>query len=208
MIRDNFERIGEILDFSNPNYFYHVQIIARRKENPDLNKSDKIVKSYCVYSLEYLQSHKEEMIKLAELFNARIYISVNHKDKEKVFKQILSNLVIQNVSDNFEFHNAIESAIGKNFVSSSKRFLVDIDVRDGHIVDDVIKRINSTVYPPTEEERVIATIPTINGYHVICKPCRIGDLDGLYPSGVVSYQSNGLTLLYYSDNKGCKVVLD
>ena len=208
MTIDKFDAIGEKMDFSDPNLFYFIQIIKRKKDNnPDTTKSSKLIKSYSVFNRAYLDSHKEEMIEIAKLFNARIYISVNQKNKEKVFKQVLSDLSLKNLHGNFDFANAIDSAIGSNFEHSTKKFLVDIDTKDPDIVSRVVNDVNNYVYPPTTEERIVKIVPTIQGFHIICKPCRLGDLAGRYEDGIVSYQSNSNTLLYYSDDKADKGVL-
>ena len=79
-IVDNFDRIGEIMDFDDENTFYWVQIIKRRKDNPELDDDYTQYGSYCFYSYESLLKAKDDLIKTSHAHNARIVLWVNRRD--------------------------------------------------------------------------------------------------------------------------------
>ena len=45
---DNFELIKSLLKFESPDDFYHLQILKRKKENPELGSNSRVVKTYYV----------------------------------------------------------------------------------------------------------------------------------------------------------------
>lgn len=77
---DNFDLIKPLLDFSNEDTFYFVQILQRKKDNPNgkysSNNSSRLIKAYYIKSIEQLDKQKDEMIKLAQVFNARVGIKI------------------------------------------------------------------------------------------------------------------------------------
>ena len=47
-------------------YFYFIQIIQRKKENPDLGSSNRVIRSYMIGSMEKFDKHKDEIITMCE----------------------------------------------------------------------------------------------------------------------------------------------
>ena len=64
---DNFNQIRNLLQFNSPNDFYFVQIIRRKKENPEMkernNSYSRCIKSYYINSIEKFDTKKDEIIK-------------------------------------------------------------------------------------------------------------------------------------------------
>ena len=89
---NNLEQIKSLLKFENENEFYFVQVIQRSKENTSLGKNNNLVKAYYVYSLEYLDKKFPEMCKLAEVFNARVYIHLNRRNAYNIALELMEDL--------------------------------------------------------------------------------------------------------------------
>ena len=49
---DNFEKIKEFLNF-NEGEFYFLQILKRKKENPEQTGNSKVIKTYYISNFEY-----------------------------------------------------------------------------------------------------------------------------------------------------------
>ncbi len=60
-------------------YFYFIQIIQRKKENPGLGSINRIIRSYNISSLKKFDKNKDEIIALCNTFNARAYIHLNRR---------------------------------------------------------------------------------------------------------------------------------
>jgi hypothetical protein len=86
MILDNIDKVKSLLEFRE-GIFYYVQVIQRKKENPELSKSD--IKRYQTFitSLEDLNVHLPRIKIVCELYNARAYISLIPRSLEKLAKQ-------------------------------------------------------------------------------------------------------------------------
>ena len=68
---DNLEILKPFLRFDDPNDFYYLQILQRKKENPQLGSNNRVIKNYYINSVEYLESHYHEIKELCKQFNAK-----------------------------------------------------------------------------------------------------------------------------------------
>lgn len=96
---NNFDILIPLLLFTNKNGFYLIQLIQRRKYNKEIRTNNKILKYYCVDTLNYLKSIKKEIISLCNTCNARVYIILDKKNYKKCYAemfQILSECLITN----------------------------------------------------------------------------------------------------------------
>jgi hypothetical protein len=84
---DNFELIKSLLNFQSEDEFYFVQILQRKKDNPNgvngSNNSSRLIKAYYINSVEQLDLQKDEMIFFANHFNCRIGINLNKRSYYK-----------------------------------------------------------------------------------------------------------------------------
>ena len=80
---NNFEQIKNLLHFENEDIFYHLQILKRKKENPEIGRNSYLIKTYYVTSNEYLDKVKDEIINLCDFNKARAYINLNPRSFEK-----------------------------------------------------------------------------------------------------------------------------
>ena len=167
---DNFEQIRSMLKFED-DYFYFIQIIQRKKENPGLGSSNRIVRSYMISSEEKFDKNRPEIVQMCEMFNARAYIHLNRRKWSKVALECLRhNAELIANSQYPSIKSSFETVIGRNNGESNetKTWIIDIDMDDYNVLNKIGTILNNI--KPIEDDKWIETIPTKNGYHMITKP--------------------------------------
>ena len=166
---DNLEIIKPLLNFDNEGDFYMLYIFKRKKDQPenerDNHQSVRTIKTYCVDSVEYLEKRYDEIKQLCEMFKARAYIHIQKQNHKDVSLEMMMSLAerIKNGSHNQK--GLFDSVVGQ-LKTYEKRWIVDVDMKDEMVVHKIAHIINS-IKP--EGDKVISTIPTKNGYHLITK---------------------------------------
>jgi hypothetical protein len=195
---NNLDIIKPLLNFTEEGDFYMLYILKRKKDQPederDNHQSSRTIKTYCIDSLEYLESKYEEIIQLSELFKARAYIYVqkqNHKDVALDMMILLAER-IKNGQHNQK--NLFESVVGK-VKRMENRWIVDIDDKDENELAKVISVVDET---RPIGSKVEAVIPTKNGYHLITKRFDVEMFRKSYPQ--VDIQRKNPTLLYFPNS--------
>lgn len=177
---DNFEQISKLLKWENEHEFYFIQVLQRNKENPELSSNNRLIKAYYIYSLENLYKYKSEMIKLAEVFNARIYIHLNRRKADSVALEMLEDLAHCIRSKQYYLGKIYETACGRHHSDKDKTWIVDVDSKDINEVDEIIKVISDL--QPTNKEKIIDVIPTKSGYHIISLPFNSQEFSKIFPN--------------------------
>lgn len=191
---NNLALITPLLNFTDPDDFYMLYVFKRKKDQPEGEKENsqsvRTIRTYCVTSIEYLEARFAEIIQLCEMFKARAYIHINklnHKDislimLERLAQRIRNGVTVQN--------NLFDSVCGE-LKSTEKRWIVDIDTID----DDVLSDVESTIFNcQPEGDKVVARIPTRNGYHLITSRFNTMQFAGEHPD--IDIQKHNPTLLY------------
>lgn len=201
MIIDNFNLIKPLFYFNESNnMFFHCQVITRKKDN---NFSNKVIKSYLILSKEHLESLKEEIILLCKYFNARAYINILGKDFGDVNKALLatiSNTVVNNTINCLNPLKIFNKVVGST-TSRLSRFIIDID--NLSLKDSILEWLDEYFNCNKMDSSIkflYATIPTVNGVHLITKPFDREKFSNIFPSVDVHKNSMG-TLLYYDNNQ-------
>lgn len=70
---DNFEKLNSILEFESEDDFYMLQVMKRRKENPEMDKNSVALKTVYLHRKDQLLELKDDLVELADKKNARIY---------------------------------------------------------------------------------------------------------------------------------------
>lgn len=190
---DNFDLIKSLIDFGEDSgLFCHLQIIRRGKDHPDLPAANKTIQTWLVKSPEHLDKLKEDVIFLCEHYQARAYINVT----PKLFGK-LNTLIMCKLSENIHNGNIINpwhiynSAIGE-LQGIDKRWIVDIDTKEQSQIDvisDVVKRCKGS-----SGQRIIATVPTLNGVHLITRSFDLKEFRAF--STCIDVHKNNPTILY------------
>lgn len=169
---DNFEQILKLLTWNSEKEFYFLQIIQRKKDFVEGQKrigrdnNNRLIKAYYIYSLQQLEVYKEEIILLCELFNARAGINLNKRNQKDVALKVLEILAIALRKNEFTVISKIyNSACGKES-SGDKLWIVDIDEKE---ISPLLLAYLEIECRPLEETKVLAKIPSKNGWHLITK---------------------------------------
>jgi hypothetical protein len=211
---DNLEIIKTLLDFENKGDFYMLYVLKRKKDQPieerSSHQSVRTIKTYCIESIEHLESRYAEIIQLCEMFKARAYIHVqkqNHKDVSLAMMVTLA----RRIQDGNQNQKALFDSVVGQLKTHEKRWIIDIDDVDevspvmmAHIeyhcrpytvieYDDIGGPIGYIIGPKIEK-----IIPTKSGFHLITSRFDTLQFKGKYPN--IDIQKKNPTLLYYPNS--------
>jgi hypothetical protein len=199
---DNIEQIKGLLSFEKTGDFYMLYVFKRKKDQPegerDNHQSVRTIKSYCIESIEHLERRYDEIKQLCEVFKARAYIHVQKQNHSDVSLNMMVALAQRIQNENFNQKGLFDSVVGQ-IKTQEKRWIVDIDTKDEVTVHRVAHIIDSVI---PEGPKLIAIVPTKNGYHFITKRFDVLEFSkriGQYGE-VPDIQKKNPTLLYYPDS--------
>ena len=214
MIINNLELIKPFLKFESNDIYYHLQILKRRKDclehEKARNNNARCLKTYYISSIEYLEEKFPEIQKLCKHHQARAYINLNSKSYIKTAFEMNIKVAERMKNKQFEYiYRSYESAAGMSDVNVGNiRWIVDIDEKEisplmvAHI-EYGCAPVSIWTYSPDNDKdifnsKIIATIPTKNGWHLITKPFNRKQFSDKYPE--IDIQINNPTLLYYEND--------
>lgn len=166
---NNISQIKTLLKFDSEDDFYHLQILKRKKEHPELGSNSYVVKTYYVRSLEYLDKIFPEVINICNFHNARACINLNKRSFEKIAFHTLKKVTDCILNKDYKsVRKAYESVCGSYSNESEHKWIIDVDNKDGlHLyIAEKIRHFE----PNPVESKVITYIETKNGWHIITKP--------------------------------------
>jgi len=175
---DNFKIIADIINtkqLTEDNFFF-VQIIKRRKENPEMGSNNITCDVLYVKDADDLVKKQARIIKRCVDENARAYINLNVRSKRKVALQTMKIMAECIANDNYNVANAYTSAVGNTHNDPNKTWVVDIDFKpempaqynEGFIVG--LTHLISELIVETGKTPNIYKVPTKNGVHLITQP--------------------------------------
>ncbi len=177
---------NEIKQFINPkseDEFWHLQIIKRKKENPELGSNSMVLKTHYITSVEQLEKLMPSIINICESENARAMINLNRRSFEKIAFQMLRKVSEQIFNKDFKsVRKSYENVCGKYGSEPNKKWIIDIDENDLNLVDKIEKFI-LTLDPKDDspEFRIKALLETKNGWHLITSPFRLDTFKKEFP---------------------------
>lgn len=175
---DNFNQIRELLDFSDSESFYYLQLLRRKKDNPDVGSRSKSVKDYRIRSLDHFDSLKDEIIGLCKFFNARASIRLNRRSYKQVAFKTLEMIVNQISRDDFvSVKYSYSKTMGTNYNENNKTWIIDVDDKWDSWVRDNFGEALHNIQP--KGNKIIEWIPSKLGYHVITKPFNLEEAKDL-----------------------------
>jgi|AntRauTorckE5430_2_1112549.scaffolds.fasta_scaffold05060_8 hypothetical protein len=173
---DNFNLIEPLLDFSDADSYYFVQVLQRKKDAKEgdkvngTNNNSRLIKAYYVKSKEYLDFVKPEIIALCKLFNARAGINLNRRSWEKTALQHLKLVADNIINKNYDkVYKTYSSAAGKFSHDNNKKWIVDVDKEELPFLG-TIKLALTSCEPNIGVSKVIVEIPSKTGMHLITTP--------------------------------------
>lgn len=192
---NNFEQIRELLTFPNENSFYFLEIIKRRKENPEMVRHAKTVKDYYIYSLKEFDELKDRVIEVCDAENARAYFRLNVRDAKKTALQFNKRLADLLVSENYKaIKNLYASVVGEFHHDLNKKWLIDVDFDENRNLPNNYASMVARILSLTECKGILAQVPTKNGLHLITVPFRMDIFKADFPN--VDVHKDNPTILY------------
>jgi len=204
---NNIKEIRKMLSFEDKDDFYFLQILKRRKDNPDLKRDMIVISNHYIESLEQYDRMAPHIVSICDAENARAYFRVNKRNYKHLSFHMLKRVVEVVSSGAFKsLKGSFDSVCGQNHADKDKKWIVDIDDvdmksndnPDGYVGLDaellVWKLQLETKKPPKS-----ILLPTKNGYHLITRPFNLKKFKDKFP-GVDVHKDNP-TILYCPDDK-------
>jgi len=177
---DNFNELKKYLDFSDEDRFYYLQILARKKENPNQDKSVKVIREYDINNMEYYDKIEPQVKELCHVFNARAYLRLNRRSWRKVSFHMMKKLTTLIEQEDYKASRSLLSkAMGLTFdeKKEDKVWIIDIDdVNMNHILDrnyvDNIKQVINELHSEVTDKnyQILGEVNTKNGVHLLTNP--------------------------------------
>jgi hypothetical protein len=203
MIVNNFNILSTFFDkLDNPEDFYFVQIIQRRKDGNE--KREKLIKNMYIHNQKQFWDLKPEIIELCEMHNARAYFWINPRNSKQIaldcVKHFMDLIIQDGCNSGYKVWDKVcgqQSAVGYPV-----NWIIDIDTYDM----DYVLQINKLIHQcrSVDGNPIKYIIPTKNGQHLItCKfdshhfkqLCLISHIE---PPTI---HKDNPTLLYYAENE-------
>jgi hypothetical protein len=195
---NNLEIIKPLLNFEKKGDFYMLYVFKRKKDQPenerDNHQSVRTIKTYCIESVDHLERRWDEIIQLCEMFKARAYIHVQKQNHFDVSLNMMVTLAQKIQDGNHNQKGLFDSVVGQ-IKTQEKRWIVDIDTKDFKTLVEVGDFIDNL---RPVGNKVITTIPTKNGFHLITDRFDVKTFSEKYPD--IDIQKKNPTLLYYPDS--------
>jgi hypothetical protein len=195
---NNLIKILPLLTFEEGK-FYHVCILKRKKEHPELGSNSYVVKHYFIKDEDNLMFHWGEMLALADYHNARLCINLNQRSFESLAFQTLKKVADQIMNKDFKsVRKAYTSVCGAYQHDNEKKWIIDIDTHDEGAITFATSVI--ALCEGVEGPRVLAVLPTRNGKHIISRPFNVAQFAEYYKQEnsheIPDIQKNNPTILY------------
>lgn len=195
---NNIDKILPLLTFETKDDFYYLQILQRKKENPELGSNSRVIKNYYINSAEYLQKRYPEIIKLCEVFNARASIRLNKRSYKKVGMKAMVNLANTMMNEEYSFlKSSYDRACGLGHNDKNKTWIIDIDKNEVIWLEQIINSIQPC---QPEGDKIVAQIPSKTGIHLITKPFNTMDFKDRFTEELAEYKMSYIELEIHKDN--------
>ena len=194
---DNFAIIKSLLTFESSDIYYHLQILRRGKDHPELPAANRVIKSYFICSLESLDYVEEEVKKLCEFFGARAYINLAPKSIEKTTMLQLKYLAQRAYEGDFKKIWKSWNTCAGEIKGEKTRWIVDLDnlnQEEDSLKLDAIEDFIETLEPNDDSSKIIHEIPTKSGVHLITTAFNVAEFHKRYPN--IDIHKNNPTILY------------
>lgn len=199
---DNFDRVAQLLPASEePDKFYFLQLIRRRKENPTLPVNSTVLLSKCITSGTDLLERKDTIVSICDAMQARACIRLNRRSYRKVaFDTALKLLDHVKSGSVAASKHAFESIAGQLSDADSKLWVLDVDgavIEDDYVVDFLTASI-ARQRPDPQQDKVVALIPSKTGFHIISKPFDVKSFETF--TTLLATQCRGVEVTVHKDN--------
>ena len=203
---DNFELIKSLLTFPNDDIYYHLQILRRGKDHPELPAANRVIKSYFIIDINDLDFYEQEIKSLCKLFGARAYINLAPKSIKKTTMLQIKYLAERAYIGDFKKIWKSWNTCAGEIKGEEPRWIVDVDAKtydEIFYISKTSKEISDFINYKCDPIRVIngqniskvvIDIPTKSGIHLITTPFNLQQFKEKYPD--IDVHKNNPTLLY------------
>jgi hypothetical protein len=201
-VTNNFQQIQKLLKFKSEDDFYHLQIIKRKKDHPEIGSNSLVIKTYYIKSHEHLTKVEAEIIALCDFHGARACINLNRRSFERMAFHMLKKITDQIMNKDFKsVRKAYESVCGAYANESDKSWIVDIDniSVDSFNHSDAMITLRKKIIElqiDTGKEPRMDFIRTRSGVHIISRPFNLQKFREEFPE--VDVHKDNPTILYIS----------
>ena len=213
MIIDNFEQIKGLLEFPNEDTFYHLQIIRRGKDHPNLPCANRTIMTYYLDSSNKLDKLKEEIIGICKMFGARAYINLNPRSYKKTTMDTIAALAHRVSEGDYKKIYRTWNTVCSSEKSKNARWIIDVDEPNEFSYEEITEELISLYLkndktltleqirePEVLKNYIIAKIPTKNGYHLITKGFNREEFSKKFGNKIDIHRNNP-TILYIPEIK-------
>ena len=179
---DNLEAFLPFLQFDDKDDFYYLQILQRKKENPQLGSNSRVIKNYYIKSADKLIARYDEIKELCEHFNARASLRLNRRNFRRVAYKAMQNMANSMANQEYSFiQKSYDRACGLGHAEpkGGNTWILDMDEplspTDTVLFMEVLERANP------KGNKILASIPSKSGYHYITKPFDLREFREAFP---------------------------
>jgi hypothetical protein len=199
---NNFQQISKLLQFRSDDDFYHLQIIKRKKDHPEIGSNSLVIKTYYIKSEDHLAKVEPEIIAICDFHGARACINLNRRSFEKMAFHTLKKVTDQIMNKDFKsVRKAYESVCGAYANESNKKWIIDIDniSIDGFNHQSGMIQLRSRIIELQIEAGHLQSmnfIRTKSGIHIISAPFNLQKFREEFPD--IDVHKDNPTILYIS----------
>lgn len=159
---DNFDLIKGFIKGHTTfekNDFFFLQVIRRKKDNPEMVKHEQNIDNFYLYSFADFDKYKDRIIETCELNNARCLIRLGKRNMEQLAAKTI--LLIAEAQFDRQYHkvaSAFTSACGQFSADKKKLWMADVD--DMSIFEEVKSHLESIT-------KIHLIVPSKTGCHII-----------------------------------------
>jgi hypothetical protein len=194
---NNFKQLEGLLVFDDPGDFYFVQLIQRKKDNPQIERNMNIINNYFFYDIAKYRSLEDRIVHECQAHNARAYLRINKRNAKKVGMQMLKKVTDLIISEDYKaLKSAYMSAAGDVHSQEYPRWIVDIDTKDFETYMKVCDYVDYLLLQNRSGKAYcrLMTVDTKNGRHIITHPFRLDLFKEQFPD--VDVHKDNPTILY------------
>lgn len=200
---DNFDIVRQWMKFDSDDEFFFIQVLIRDKDGHSANgnNSNRTIKYYTVRSLDEFNKIEPEIKILCKEFGVRAYIHYSKRSFKQVGREMLRDITDKLLSENWQdMKSSFQHCCSKCVPKKYKTYLVDIDydsdeyrTHGNNLIELCKNYINVECENCSDMDKIITSVPTNNGVHLICKPFNINRFCNEF---CVDVKQNAPTLLY------------
>lgn len=199
--RERLDLLRPLISFRT-NDFIFIQILQRRKDNPELELGVKRIKSYSFYSWKELEKQFDRIVELCDLNNARAYIRLNKQNSVDVslrcIEEISKNLRNGNPDNN---RNVWDSISGQG--GSKDWWVLDLDTE--HLESSNTIKEELKIHFKIREEKILGE--TIDKMNKLIGESKIGLFGKMEPITVTGNYGNMFPLIENPTKSGIHLIV-